>query len=157
MSNRTTDIAAEHIVDLPADAGLPQELSDIPSIAIRQALADLAKCEADPKYRIYMRAWHDPKDGVCLVCLAGSVLAKRFGISPREHIDVARGCVVPSRNMLMSLDDFRMGYMRIALMRLKRELGDLPEYINIKSYHSDKVAFYRDMHALTNDLEQHGH
>lgn len=156
MSNRTTEVVAEHIVELPADAGLPQELSDIPSVAIRQALADLAECETDSRYEIYMKTWHDPKDGVCFVCLSGSVLAKRFGVSPREHIDV-QSCIVPSRNMLMALDEFRMGYIHSALMRLKRKPGDLPEFINIESYRSDKVAFYRDMHALTNGLEQHGH
>jgi hypothetical protein len=51
-------------------------LPDKPSELIRVALRDLKEAEASPDYAVVMDEWHEPdSDGVCLVCLAGSVMA----------------------------------------------------------------------------------
>ena len=53
------------------------ELPDKPSELIRLALADLRKCEADPRYLIDMAQWHRPVTSeLCHVCLAGAVMAR---------------------------------------------------------------------------------
>ena len=57
-------------------------------LALEQALNDLAKVEADPRYQIDMGNWHAPKhlkEGiVCAVCLGGAVIACELPIPP-EH------------------------------------------------------------------------
>jgi len=51
---------------------LPEKLSE----CLFLALDDLEKCEDDPKYVIDMSEWHTADDVQCLVCFAGSVMAK---------------------------------------------------------------------------------
>ena len=58
---------------------IPDSLPDKGGALLRVALADIAKAEANPKYEVFMGAWHEtfsnPKGTVCEVCLAGSVIA----------------------------------------------------------------------------------
>lgn len=64
---------------------LPDKLSDLLIVA----LTDLELCENDERYNIFMGAWHTPcGDGICHVCLAGSVIAKSYGISPEIHFNI---------------------------------------------------------------------
>jgi len=53
---------------------LPNKIGDL----IRLAVKDLEACEANPAYDIEMGEWHTyiAVDDVCLVCLAGSVMAQ---------------------------------------------------------------------------------
>jgi hypothetical protein len=58
------------------DFKLTKHLSDVPSELLQQALDDLEKVEADPRYIVDMCRWHQPlEDQRCAVCLAGAVLA----------------------------------------------------------------------------------
>lgn len=96
----------------------PDTLPDKPSELIRVALADLEKCENDPKYEIFMGTWHDPypSAGVCDVCLAGSVLAKTMGFDPSVYV-APYDHHLSSENSakLSALDDFRTGDLRVGL------------------------------------------
>src|SRR5690606_229892 len=54
------------------------------------ALDDLAKCERQPdKFRIDMKSWLDRDGEICMVCLAGAVMAQRLlgGNLPCESRD----------------------------------------------------------------------
>lgn len=67
-------------------------LPDYPSQILEVALEDLEKCEKDPKFSINMSTWSRVGlDGVCEVCLGGSVLAKTIGKMP-----VRGSCITPA-------------------------------------------------------------
>ena len=131
-----------------------EPLSDVPSVAILQALEDLEACERDFRYRINMRKWHAPGDTQCHVCLAGSVMAKRY--------DAAIDCsydpdCFPPRSMLVALDDFRQGAVCIALIYLGLCRPDgLPCRMNVTEYKFDPAAFKSDMRRLAALLAEHG-
>ena len=56
-----------------------KKLPNKPSELLKVALTDLELVEGDSKYRVDMRNWHTPQyDKTCEVCLAGSVMAKRW-------------------------------------------------------------------------------
>ena len=59
---------------------LPNKLSAL----LRIAVEDAQKCEADPRYLLRMGDWHVPSDSTlrCEVCMAGAVMAQRFGAEP---------------------------------------------------------------------------
>jgi hypothetical protein len=62
-------------------------LPSIPSDLLQLALDDLIKCENDPNYTIRMAEWYDSRDETCVVCLAGSVLAKTLNFNrPNYHM-----------------------------------------------------------------------
>ena len=135
------------------------ELPDKPSELIRLALADLRKCEADPRYVIDMAEWHRPVTSeLCSVCLAGSVMARSLG---RDiWIDL-----VPStfesdtRNKLHALDYFRSGHVGLALATMKapEEIISRIEFDRkITPYDSSVMRFYKDMARLADDLEKAG-
>lgn len=88
-----------------------------PSELIRVALADLDKCDRDPQYEVYMQDWHSPgENGCCLVCFAGAVMAKSFGLSPdSEHHPDDFAPLVGAR--LEAVDFFRMGAIASGLTR----------------------------------------
>jgi len=97
-----------------------------------QALEDLQRCAAKPKvYFIDMGAWHlgsqfpheyDEEvidEGICMVCLAGSLLAQSFGADPRETFE-PRG--TPSVDvpdslglLMMSINQLRLGNIARAI------------------------------------------
>lgn len=88
------------------------QLPDKKSELIRLAIADLEKCEQDPNYTIDMTRWHEPRyDGVCQVCLAGSVMAKTLNANIRFYLDWVRYGSTTSYKLLF-LDDIRT-YSRI--------------------------------------------
>jgi len=64
-------------------SNLPSRVSDL----IRLAIKDLEVCEADPLYEIDLSYWHmyDQKNKVCLVCLAGALMAKSLGVEYKEN------------------------------------------------------------------------
>lgn len=87
-------------------------LPDKPSELLAIALEDLELCEMDPVYEIDMGEFHKPDGAKCLVCFAGSVLAKRFEISPdvfwndiEEELDDA------DLDKIMAIDYLRGGCM----------------------------------------------
>lgn len=62
------------------------DLPDSKRQLLHLALDDLEKCEADPRYEIDMGEWHSATSKVCLVCLAGSVMAKSLECKPSEFL-----------------------------------------------------------------------
>ena len=64
--------------------GLPNKLSDLLELAMK----DVRAIEEDPRYRLDMSHWHMPSietPGVCLVCMAGAVMANTLEISPTQN------------------------------------------------------------------------
>ena len=92
-----------------------------PSALIRVGLADLAQVEEDPRYRVDFAVWHRPRgwrpwDGgtVCLVCMAGSMMAMSLGADPAQECK-PRHYPEPIRSRLEAIDDFRAGQAGEAL------------------------------------------
>jgi hypothetical protein len=131
-----------------------EPLSEIPSIAILQALEDLEACERDPRYVVDMSCWHIPDDDQCAVCLAGSVMAKRLGANhdvdflPRNF---------EKRDMLRSLDRFRCGEINDGLIDLEISIpAGLPDDVPVEEYGVDPAAFKADMRRLAAMLAEVG-
>ncbi len=136
---------------------LPNKLSAL----IRVALADLRKCEEDPKYVIFMEDWHVPQDnGVCAVCLAGAVMAKslnadvRYRLLPLDFI----GPVIS--NKLRALNDARLGDVGAALCNLRISGLYAEEQFKydrpITCTEDDFEEFHTQMCILAADLEKDG-
>ncbi len=134
------------------------KLPDDPSALIRVALDDLKKCEADPAYEIDMGDWHNPSDQytVCLVCLAGAVMAQRLGTDPEDY---SIPCVfkVKDAAKLRALNEFRGGYVTAGLyfMSLKLPAG-IEQTIPIPQYKAGPAAFHYAMNTLADTLEAAG-
>lgn len=133
------------------------ELPDKPSELIRLALADLRKCEADPRYEIDMDQWHMPIDGKCCVCLAGAVMGQSLSVmlnAPYEpgafNKDTAR--------KLHALDSFRCGGVSYGLFDLGLAEWEYAGHLDIPvmDYCEDPEAFHIAMCKLADDLEKAG-
>ena len=144
------------------------KLPDKPSELIRVALADLAKCELDPRYRINMGTWHKPTDteeAECMVCLAGAVMAKSLGapMSMKYTPSVYAPDDV-STQKLYALDLFRTGEVIAACERLEScgaiDSADLARLDisdeRMSHYEAHEEAFKREMEGLAADLEANG-
>lgn len=99
------------------------------SAAIEMALADLVLVEADPNYKINMCVFHDPCGGTgpCLVCLAGSVMAKT--LKSRWDLRVLTkdfGC--EWRKVFVALDWIRCGEVYQALQEMGQVRRDTAAY-----------------------------
>jgi hypothetical protein len=95
------------------------KLPEKPSELIEVALRDLELCIKDPNYRVDMTTWHAPMNGVCLVCLAGAVMAKSLGLY--HKIDVSPSWYVIGEfnyRRLVALNSLRNGHMGEFLCRV---------------------------------------
>jgi hypothetical protein len=92
------------------------------------ALADLERVLADPRYEIDMACWHEPvtgDEGLCQVCLAGSVMAKSYVLSPDENVHpIMFGPAAAQR--FKALDCLRSGNIIEAYTFLHGYPADLP-------------------------------
>lgn len=125
-----------------------------PSRLIRLALADLAKCEEDPRYVVNMTTWHDGStDELCEVCLAGAVMAQTIGTLPDSSTSP---CWFDDEEMaLIALDALRVGDVSLAFDDL--DLGVPPiDDREITPYEDDTEEFRTDMNRLADDLEKEG-
>lgn len=121
-----------------------------PSALIELALADLEKVEADPRYQVDMCTWHQPAGEACLVCFAGSVLAKTVGLPIDADSDEF---TIPL--WAQALNEFRVGNVFTGL----RYLGITEPSLNhwfIPTYVYDPAAFKAAMRALANELRGAG-
>ena len=133
-------------------------LSRVPSVAITEALADLVKCERSPKYNVDMGHWYAPNahiGGVCEVCLAGAVMAKRLGNGPYPR---SPGDYRGNIGVLNSLDFFRTGevgrgFKSLNLSTIKGLVFDR----EIVLYGRNPGQFKREMRQLARDLEAAGY
>ena len=123
-----------------------------PGDLIRHALADLEKCEADPRYHVDFGFWHVPMiRGTCSVCWVGSVMAQSLGADPRVS---KRPEDFPERGKLHALDMFRLGKVvegaHCMGAKPPREFWpDVPAYDKV-----DAFAFKGAMLALAHDFDQ---
>ncbi len=134
-------------------------LPDKPSELIRLALKDLATCEASPKYRIHMDAWHQPseKDGKCLVCFAGSVMAQTLGSDPEAHARPGSFGLDRVWNAMQALDCFRIGAVGEGLDLLDCNCPpDVALDWHIAKYRDSPEKFKGKLRALADKLEGHG-
>lgn len=90
----------------------PIELPEPPkksSELIRMAIYDLLWVSKNPQYKIDMKEWHTPSDGVCKVCLAGAVMARTLRVLPTE-MSHASEQPYPWREELLFLDCVRTNH-----------------------------------------------
>lgn len=125
-----------------------------PSALIDLALDDLEWVEGNPKYRVAMGFfWHVPNGKVCLVCLAGAVMAHTLK-APMRAIMPSESCDTTTCDRLISLDWFRTGQVGEGLARtgLTSRLPDR----TIRSYYDDPTGFKADLRRLARDLAAEG-
>jgi hypothetical protein len=130
-----------------------------PSALIRVALADLRKVETQPDiYRVNMDVWHRDHrtDGICEVCLAGSIISQSLGAHPGEH----RGPEDFDQETtwkLYALNEFRVGNVFDGLCYLDRaDLWLGADTRTITEYTANAEGFHEDMQKLAGDLEAAG-
>lgn len=132
------------------------KLPDIPSELITLALNDLLKVEKRKGYKVDMSVWHEPDNKVCLVCLAGAVLACEYGLDKRVEVDWDE---IGEEASLKAdaLNCFRTGGIDFGFESLKLD-QDLGQSFNrvITKYSDDRLGFYRDMRKLVRDLRKQG-
>lgn len=136
-------------------------LPDVPSALIRLALDDLEAVERDDKYAVNLNLWHYPnvETGICMVCLAGAVMAKTIGLWPSH--DVGPRAFVNRKDIeakLRALDWFRMGSIEGGLTSMGLDVPEdclKPECI-IPEYKANPALFKAAMRAMATDLENVG-
>jgi hypothetical protein len=127
---------------------------DQPWQLIRDALDDLKLNENCPDVCISMNNWHTPAEGVCLVCLAGSTVARRCGTFLDQKVvpSTLRG---DDARAMRALDYFRTGFDDDGLRELGLRKPWSIEYTRlVRSFHTDREAFYLDLYKLADDLEE---
>lgn len=151
-----------------------KELPHKPSDLITVALADLEKAEASKKYRINMRDWHRPKDdGICEVCLAGTVMAFSLESNPDSKLTPSTITNTSTKEsskltrQLSALDWLRQGDISDAFSELEYSdeyNSDLYDYDNgeefdrdIVDYSDDPTRFKKEMRLLAADLKKAGY
>ena len=114
------------------------------------AIDDMEVLIDNPLYDFNADFWHEPVDGICYICVAGSVMANRLG----AKISMSR-CVanfnVSIHKKLNAIDNLRVGDIKGAL----RNIGNLNIYCGIEmevpyyDFHNRRTArkfikFWRD-------------
>jgi hypothetical protein len=135
---------------------LPDKLSDL----IEVALADLEKVEKDPIYKVDMHKWHDPMPDaegqpVCLVCLAGAVMAKT--LEAPEFLDSHPGRFDEKTALKLSALNFiRRGWVSSAMEDLDIKYGGQSEY-KVTPYVLNPEKFKQDLRTIAEDLRKEGY
>jgi len=158
-----------------SDALKTPKLSNKPSQAIKQAVADLTAVEKLKKqYIVDMNGWHDPEDTYspvtkqetrkCAVCFAGSVIA-RAGNDPAREI-YPESFPESVANKLIALDSFRLGDIlggletwgitKIPLILQNRDSWESSATLDITEYEEDPKQFKKDMLEVASNLEKLG-
>lgn len=137
-----------------------KNLSDIPSVILREALDDLKLAEASDKYSIEMTDWHeyDSISDTCFVCLGGAVLAFSCDENPRtRHDDMELSNDIQLK--LFMLDSFRMGDIMDGLAHYHREPLDpliQVDRVSVILYFVDEAKWHKDMLLVIKTLEEIG-
>jgi len=126
-------------------------LSDNPGTAILQALDDLRACERSKTYIINMGMWHQPfTGGTCLVCLAGSVIARRDSATPLESLtpdafsdadaDKLRALNLFRSSWIFGMEDWTAWGNRPLPLKVQSDLTRLlpvvPDYADPEGFHA---------------------
>ncbi len=124
-----------------------------PSEILLIALADLAKAEQDPKYRVCMSVWHMYDSGVCEVCLAGAVMA--FSLSSKRDEDKAPEDFPTYEPVLMALNWFRHGKINTGLKELGYRDVEISDLFTTE-YGTSRWQFKEDMLVVVDRLKHAG-
>lgn len=93
-----------------------KKLPDKPSALLLRALKDVEKVERSPNMEIQMDLYLANEDGKCKVCAAGAVMYWSLG----QRISATPSCFdADTMKKLWAIDEFRVGYTREALNRMK--------------------------------------
>ena len=130
------------------------------SALIRVALHDLMLCHNDSEYEVNMGDWHTPNlhtEGVCAVCLGGSVMAQSLGADPQTDMSPKFfGRIL--EDQLYALNKLRLGNVSGAFIYLGLGVGrGTPFNRTITNWEDDPCQFYFDMQSLANDLHAEGY
>jgi hypothetical protein len=146
---------------------LPNKVSEL----IMVAANDLVKCHENKAYEIDMRVYHSPKignDNVCVVCLAGAVIASTFEVDSKEHTcpdDLYFDDEI-SENDLYKLDFLdslrsKIGIYDLEWLSLKSQeaVEKIIQKDDYQPYHYHKSPYiWRDeMTKLSKSLSEQGH
>lgn len=128
---------------------LPKKMSDL----LEHALDDLKAVEQDEKYVVNMNNWHAyTKSKKCIVCLAGSVLAKSLDRPHDETYTLLDDH--KERTKLSVINFLRMGDVDSAALKL----GAMTRVKNrtITDYSDNREKFVSDILDLIKDLREDG-
>lgn len=141
------------------------KISKKPSVAIKQAVADLTAVEKmKAKYIVNMDVFHESLDNdKCEVCFAGAVIAQagndsKLNLGPNSFsLDV--------NNKLSALDSFRSGDVMGGLDLFGVKIPKILQgktwdedsiMVDVVEYSEDPKQFKKDMLAIASDLEKLG-
>lgn len=128
---------------------LPDKLSDL----ILVALDDLEKVENDERYTVNMDWWHRSGD-TCLVCLAGSVMAKSLDVSP-DCTRFPNDFDDKTEAKLDALNWARVGDVSYALYHLDVPSSDYTSLDReVADYQDDPEQFKADMREIAAALKE---
>jgi hypothetical protein len=140
---------------------LPDKLSELLELAMR----DLEAVEADPRYRVDMSHWHEPRrdSEFCLVCLAGAVMAKTLRLRPTTRVQGLHARFGYNIGLkLRALDRLRRGEVVVALKTLALVSEDEVEEVGAAldllppHYSDDPAGFRTAMADLVAELRGRG-
>ena len=130
---------------MPSSLTAEQISNMVPHELITLALADLEAIEKNPDTSIDMGQWiSDPYEGVCRVCLAGSVLYCSLGHRDTDH-DLIEDS--PEFRWAPALDSLRMGCVASFFVELRLPFPTSEVFWNrvaqtpYTSYEDDPAAF----------------
>jgi hypothetical protein len=128
-----------------------KSLPNKPSELIALTVKDMELCAQDPRYRLWGASWHAQRDGRCLVCLAGSVMAQTIGVEPSDDVSPAslleRQLITDiDRQKLVALEDLRNGFVRsflinVGVLQTDNTRVDNGEEIPYAVYHALNSAY----------------
>ena len=132
------------------------KLPDKPSELIRLAIKDMKIVYARDDVEVNMRRWHKPKQGVCLMCAAGTVMSNSLETDPSI---VANPLYydedIPDK--LEAINNLRLGEVEWALQDLDlKPTEKFDRDINQPETKDDLPAFYIELEKLASDLEAEG-
>lgn len=94
------------------------KLPDHPGDLIRLAIKDLEKVEKSKDYVVHMLDWHLPlKNGKCLVCMAGAVMANTLKVDKKYYAEPGR-FGEQEKGKLNAINQFRVGDIYLGLIHL---------------------------------------
>ncbi len=166
---------------------------------IRMSLTDLESVEKDPAYFIDLGMYHRPivyvckpvgscdlpeyRETRCGVCLAGSMIARRFDASPTDDLQPDEELFAPLVNrQLLALDEFRVGETREGwqyLFHTQEDPWDIDRYsfcqdsllyhpisepyplprteYKVPAYADDPAGFKKALHDMADRFEKAGY
>jgi hypothetical protein len=139
------------------------KISNKPSVAIRQAVADLEAIEKMPEFMIDMNMYFgkledengNPK-GKCAVCFAGAMIARAKN-DPNIYIEPDR-FPNKTRDKLYGLDRFRAGYISdgLEMFGIKKLPSLLAHDVEVPEYYDNKSRFKKKMLEISDQLKAFG-